>query len=201
MNTLNILDAFSGTGNWVYPWKKTVSFNVNIDSVDILNLPHINHCMDIRKFELKKEYHIVYASFPCTHFSKMRNCYAKSTENEMKEAIELSDYAFWLASKATLAYIIENPYTGDAIRIYPNYRKCDYSEYGFPMRKRTAIWSNLPLRLKIQKEFTYNRLPLYSMTDLQKSAVPLPLAEYIKRIIIRTYNKELQKFKINELQV
>ena len=200
MTKLRILDAFSGSGNWVKPWLKTVSFDIEIDSVDILNLPHVNHCMDIRDFKIIKEYHIVYASFPCQHFSKIRNCYAKSTEEEMKKAIELSDYAFYLASKAKLAYLLENPYTGDAIRLYPNYRKVDYSEYGFPMRKRTAIWTNLPLNLKLQKGIKYNRLPLSSMTTINKSAVPLPLAEYVKRIIIRTFNKELQEFKLPGLK-
>jgi len=133
-DTLNILDAFSGSGNWVKPWLKTVSFNVSIDSVDILDLPHINHKIDIRKFKPEKEYHIVYASPPCPMFSKIRNLFAKPTEDELKEAIELADIAFYYASKAKFCYVIENPYTGDMTRIYSGFYKCHYSEYGFPMK-------------------------------------------------------------------
>ncbi len=194
---LRILDAFSGSGNWVKPWWKSVSYNIEIDSIDIQKLPHINHCMDIRKFIFDKEYHIAYFSPPCTHFSKIRECNTKvkTSKEEMKEAIELVDLSFNLAKKAKLCYVIENPYTGLLPKLYSGSKRVDYSEYGYPMKKSTSIWSNLPLNLKIQKEIKYNRLPLSSMGKIERSMVPLELSEYVKRIIIRTYNKELQQFK------
>ena len=195
--TLNILDAFSGSGNWVYPWKKTVSFDIHIDSIDILNLPHITHCLDIRNFVPDKEYHIVYASFPCTHFSRLKATNKKkTTDKDWKEALDLANIAFELSKHAKLCYVIENPFSGYAPKIFPNYKIVDYSMYGFCMRKRTAIWSNLPLNLKTQKEVCYNKRPLSSLGVIERSAIPIPLSEYIKRIIIRTFNKELQDFKL-----
>jgi hypothetical protein len=201
MQYLKILDAFSGSGNWVKGWRDSVSFNTEIDSVDILQLPHINYCMDIRDFKITKEYEVVYASFPCTHFCRIKQINKKKTTKEEKDiAVQLADLSFNLAKKAKLAYIIENPATGEATKLYPEFQGIpfkivDYSEYGFGMRKRTAIWTNLPLNLKIQKEVKYNRISLHTMGKIERSIVPILLSNYIKRIIIRTYNKELQVFK------
>lgn len=203
--TLNILDMFSGSGNWVKDWRTSVSFNVHIDSVDncenFYPLPHINHIMDIRDFKpTVKEYHIVYASPPCNkYFSKIKGCNkkVKITEKDIEDSLELAELSFSYAKKAKFCFVIENPATGKMVKHYPEgYKVVDYSEYGFPMRKRTAIWSNLPLNLKIKKEISYNRLPLHYLGDLEKSAIPIELAKYIKRIIIRTFNTELQEFKV-----
>jgi len=209
IKTLNILDAFSGSGNWVFPWGKSVSYNIHIDSIDdcsgdyqLKKKEHINLKIDIRDFKPNKEYHIVYASFPCTHFSKLMITQRESTPEEMKEAVELADIAFKLASKAKWCYVIENPATGKAVKLYPlcpfdntPYKKVDYSEYDYPMKKHTAIWSNLPLILKQKSKLKYNDTNLCKLGKIGKSAIPIELAEYVKRIIVRTYNKELQEFK------
>jgi hypothetical protein len=196
---LEILDAFSGTANWVRPWWKSVSYNIHIDSVDIQKLPHINYNCDIRDFKVIKEYDIVYASFPCTRFSKLRNCNKRLISDiEFIKAIELGEIAFKLGKKAKLCYIIENPYNSlviDTFRKYGEPYKVDYSEYDFPMKKRTAIWSNLPLKMKLQKEIKYNNSSLSKLSKINRSAIPLKLSEYVKRVIIKTYNKELQEFK------
>jgi len=201
--TLNILDGYSGTGNWLFPWTKSVSYNVRIDSIDILKLPHVNYCMDIRKFIPEIEYHFVYMSPPCIHFSKIRCLNKKvnpTTENDLKESLEYANLAFNLGKKAKFCYVIENPLTGTMKKYFPNekYKEVHYSEYGFPMKKRTAIWSNIIDRFnfKTQKEIKYNRLPLHSMGKMQKSAIPIPLSEYVKRIMVREFNEELQEFKM-----
>lgn len=197
--TLNILDMFSGSGSWVNDWRTSVSFNVHIDSVDILKLPHINHVTDIRNFTPLREYHIVYASPPCNkYFSKIKKTNKKCpiTKEDIKESLELADLSFYYGKKAKFCYIIENPATGLMPKHYSGSKICDYSEYGFPMRKRTALWSNLPLRLKTKKEVSYNNTSLHSLSKLGKSEIPSELSKYVKRIIIRTFNNELQNFKV-----
>lgn len=197
MDTLNILDLFSGYGGWVKPWYKTVSYNISIDSVDIKKREHINYCMNVKEFESKKDYHLVYASPPCTYFSKMKNCQNRTTEHDIKDSILLADLSFYFANKAKYAYIIENPYTGLMPSIYSGFKKVDYSEYDYPMRKRTAIWSNLPLKLKTKKNISYNKYPLSYLSNEEKNKIPYKLASYVKWIFIRTYNKEIEKFRIS----
>jgi len=205
--TLNILDGYSGTGNFVYPWTKSVSYNIKIDSVDILKLSHVNYCMDMREFILQKnfdfnQYHIMYFSPPCIHFSKIRKCNKKvkpTDKEDLKNALELVDIAFELGKKAKFCYIIENPLTGLLPKIYTKgFKEVHYSEYGFPMKKRTAIWSNIidKFNFKVQKEVNYNRYSLHTMGKMERSAIPIGLSEYIKRIIIREFNEPLQEFKI-----
>lgn len=196
--TLNILDLFSGSARWVEPWKKSVSYNIIIDSLDILKLPHINLQIDIRDFKPTKEYHIVYASPECKNFSKLKNCCGGATKEEMQESIELAQLSFDFAKKAKICYVIENPYTGLMKEYFPSehYQIVDYSEYGFPMRKRTALWTNFKLNLKLQKEVKYNRLPLHYLSKMEKAKIPLELSTHIKNTMVKLFTKELQEFKI-----
>lgn len=192
MIKLQILDAFSGLGGWVKPWINNTTYNINIDSVDIINRPHINHHINILDFSINKEYDIVYASPPCNHLTKMN---FKSSKEDIKYALLLFNRAFELAKEAKLCYIIENPYTGLAPKIYPNYIIVDYSQYNFPMRKRTAIWSNLPLKLKLQDKYCYNKFPISYIKKEKRAEIPYKLSKHIKEVIIKRYNKELQKYK------
>lgn len=196
---LNILDLFSGSGGWINAWIKTQSFDISIDSIDIDNkFPHVNLCMDIRDFKPTKKYQIVYASPPCQKFSQMRRINKnKISKEELEESIELSNLAFQYAHKAELCYIIENPYTGT----FKNYHKdekyqiVDYSMYGYPMRKRTAIWSNITFNFKIQTAPQYNKYPLSYLSEIEKIRIPENLSRYVKWKIIKVFNKELQKYK------
>jgi hypothetical protein len=191
---LNILDLFSGSGSWIEGWRKSTTYNVCIDSVDIIKKPHINYCMDIRDFKPDKKYHIVYASPPCTHFSQMRKINKlKTTDEELKEALLFAEIAFNFAKNAKFCYVIENPYTGSLKNYYPDCQMVDYSCYDFPMRKRTAIWSNIDLKLKIKIELNYNRLPLQYIKENAK--IPKKLVDRIKWMIIKKFNKELKEFR------
>lgn len=195
MKTLNILDLFSGSGAWVKHWRNC-SYNVCIDSIDIIKKPHINYCMDVLDFISEKDYHIVYSSPPCNlYFSQLRQTNKKPiTKEDIELSLKYANLSFEYGKKALWGYVIENPYTGKMKNYFPNYQIVDYSEYSFSSRKRTAIWSNFKFNLKLKKEISYNRLPLSSLTH-SKSVIPDELAKYIKWAIIKRKIKELQEFK------
>jgi len=191
---INILDLFSGSGSWVKGWRESTTYKANIDSVDIIKQSHVNFCMDVRDFKSDKIYDIVYASFPCTHFSQMRNINKlKTTKEEFNTALELAKLSFEWGKKAKYAYIIENPYTGKAKNYFPNYQIVDYSLYDFPMRKRTAIWSNIDLKLKVKinGDVNYNKLPLQYIKN--NAVIPEKLSKHIKWMIIKYMIKERLK--------
>lgn len=195
-NHLKILDLFSGTGSWINGWSKSITYNTIIHSVDIVKKDHINYHMDIRDFKPTIDYDIIYASIPCTHFSQMRQINKnKTTEKQFKEALELAELTFNYAKTANLCYVIENLQTGKLKNYYSNWQTVDYSEYGYPLRKRTAIWSNIDLKLKVKKEISYNRLFLQSLKPDEKWKIPDKLSSHIKWMIIKTFNKELKRFK------
>lgn len=198
MQELNILDLFSGSGSWSKNWRNNTTYNIHIDSVDLENREHITHCMDVRDFEFEREYHFIYSSPPCNKFSRLNN-FHKPSKEELKEALDLAEVAFSISRKAKFAYIIENPATGLLPQIYPNYQVVDYSEYNYPLRKRTAIWSNVQFNFKTKTDISYNRLPLSYLSRDDKWKIPKQLTDYIKWVFIKRFNNELKNFR--KLQV
>jgi|GEM_PF-3367201 len=204
MTELNILDLFSGTGSWVKNWYDNRTYKTNIDSVDIVKRPHINYAMDVKTFYLEwqrnfkpKVYHIFYASPPCNHFSQFRKMNkVKVTKQDLEESLELVNITFKLAKKAKFCYVIENPATGSLPDYFPDekYQLVDYSEYDFPLRKRTAIWSNIDLKLKTKKDLSYNDLPISYLSQDEKWSIPKKLTDRIKWIILKTFKQQLKTF-------
>ena len=196
--SLNILDLYSGFGGWIEPWIKSNVYRVSIDAVDLIKRnPAVNHLIDAREFKTKKEYDIFYASPPCnTYFSRIRQINKKPiTKDDIKTAKELAELSFKYGEKAKLCYIIENPATGLMTELYDNYQIVDYSMYGFPMRKRTAIWSNIKFNFKLQDSIKYNDTQIGKLTVEQRNKIPWKLSRYVKWMICNTYYKQLQEFK------
>jgi len=155
---LKVLELFSGTGS---VGKCCNALGWESVSVDLL-LP-ADHKVDIMKFDYKqypKDYFdIVWASPPCTEYSKLQDAfinrmrkgkiYTKEIrEQEMKKSdtlvlksLEIIDYF-----KPKL-WFIENPQTGnlknrEIMKGIPFYDVdyCMYSDWGY--KKRTRIWTN-----------------------------------------------------------
>jgi site-specific DNA-cytosine methylase len=155
---INVLELFSGTKS---VGKVCDSLGWNSVSVDLI-LP-ADHQVDIMNFDYKqypKDYFdIVWASPPCTLYSKLQDSFIgrmrkgeiftkEIQEKEMNEAdklvlktleiIEYFDCEYWF---------MENPQTGklknrEVVKGLPFYDVdyCMYSDWGY--KKRTRIWTN-----------------------------------------------------------
>tara|TARA_R100001594_G_scaffold150666_1_gene213291 strand:- start:1045 stop:1638 length:594 start_codon:yes stop_codon:yes gene_type:complete len=141
---MNILELFCGTKS---VGKVCDEIGWTSISVDINKKSNPTHCCNILDFNYKqypKDYFdIIWASPPCTHYSKAKTRGVRDIEGSNKivlKTLEIIDYFkpyYWF---------IENPQTGllknqDFMLNIPYY-DCDYCMYGKPYRKRTRIWTN-----------------------------------------------------------
>jgi site-specific DNA-cytosine methylase len=154
---VNVLELFSGTGSVS---KECKSRGYHVTTLDIL--PHNDsdkhYQCDIMTWDYKiynpGHFDLIWASPPCTEYSSIRAISKKprnlvQADNFVQRTI---DIILWLKPKY---YIIENPQTGILkSRLMMNdlhYDDVDYCHYGFPYRKRTRLWNNIELNLKMCK--------------------------------------------------
>ena len=155
---MNVLELFSGTGS---VGKVCDKLGWNAISVD-LELPATHEC-DIMDFDYKqypKDYFsIVWASPPCTNYSKLQDgwlgrmrkgeIYTKEIqEREMDnddrlvlKALEIIEYfkpELWCMENPATSRMKERPFMKDLPDYVVDY--CMYSNWGY--RKRTRIWTN-----------------------------------------------------------
>jgi hypothetical protein len=165
--TLYMLELFSGTGS-VGDAARARYGNMQHYSADInpkynpttaIDMLHWNYKADLDAFlekRTKGDYVIVWMSPPCTQYSIARSRAKTPRDLEgadalVKRALEIKDYV------KPNAWFLENPH-GDArsaLRLRPimesleQYRhECTYCHYGKRFRKRTDIWTNVPITLK-----------------------------------------------------
>ena len=139
---MKVLELFSGTGS---VGKCCKELGWDVVSVDMI-LP-ADHQVDIMHFDYKQydkdEFDIVWASPPCTEYSKAKSRGTRKIDEANKivlktiEIINYFDCEYWF---------IENPQTGllknqSFMKDLP-FVDCDYCMYGKPYRKRTRIWTN-----------------------------------------------------------
>ena len=144
---VNVLECFSGT--------KSVGKCCDAlgwDSVSVDMFMKSDHQVDIMDFDYKqypKDYFdIVWASPPCTEYSKAKTRGIRKIDEANKlvkktlEIINYFDCTYWF---------IENPQTGklkdQAFMKDLQYCDVDYCMYGKPYRKRTRIWTNKKINL------------------------------------------------------
>ncbi len=158
---MKILDLYSGT----HSVKRCVDeFPAFKDwEVVSLDLADSDINIDIMEWDYKElpagEFDIIWASSPCTHFSRLKRCNigrqckngkvftAESIEDDIQKiglpmlnrTFEIIDYF------QPKHWFLENPHTArtkDYIHDKPFF-VVDYCMYGMPYRKRTNIWTNL----------------------------------------------------------
>jgi len=155
---MNVLELFSGTGS---VGKVCKMLDWNSVSVDMI-LPATHQC-DIMNFDYKqypKDYFdIIWASPPCTNYSKLQDgwlgrmrkgeIYTKEIqEKEMNEddrlvlkALEIIEYfnpEFWFIENPATSKMKDRSFMKDLPFYLVDY--CMYSDWGY--RKRTRIWTN-----------------------------------------------------------
>ena len=158
---MKLLDLFTGTGS-IAKVARELGFEVTTLDIDPRCNPDI--CADVITFDYKCHFEpgsfdVIWSSPPCQTFSCARKCnIGRKVNGELLTAERLNqdmenvgvpilrktqEIIEFLQPKV---WFIENPYTGK-MKEYISEKAYiyDYCMFGFPYRKRTAIWSNVPL--------------------------------------------------------
>jgi len=155
---MNVLELFSGTGS---VGKVCEMLDWNVVSVDMI-LPATHKC-DIMDFDYKQyprdHFDIIWASPPCTNYSKLQDCWigrmrkgqiytkevqAQEMNNDDKlvlKALEIIEYFnphWWFIENPAGSRMKERPFMKNIHNYVVDY--CMYSDWGY--RKRTRIWTN-----------------------------------------------------------
>lgn len=155
---MNVLELFSGTGS---VGKVCEMLDWNVVSVDMI-LPATHKC-DIMDFDYKQyprdHFDIIWASPPCTNYSKLQDCWigrmrkgqiytkevqAQEMNNDDKlvlKALEIIEYFnphWWFIENPAGSRMKERPFMKNLHNYVVDY--CMYSDWGY--RKRTRIWTN-----------------------------------------------------------
>lgn len=150
---MRILELFSGTKSFskIAEARGHKVFTVDIDSQFNPDL-----CIDIRDLnamtirELFGEPDVIWASPPCTEYSKAKSQGIRDIEGANKIVLKTLQLIKDLYPKF---WILENPQTGLLKNQYfmkhIEFTDCSYCKYGMPYRKQTRFWNNIKLKLKI----------------------------------------------------
>jgi len=147
------LELFAGTQSFSKGIKRRSADNEDI-TVDILDKFNPTHKADILSWDYKQYptgyFDVVWCSPPCTEYSKAKSRGVRDLDGAdqlVRKCFEIIDYF------APRVWIVENVGTGLLVRRMETIRAglssyfVDYCVYGKPYRKRTILWSNMPLHL------------------------------------------------------
>ena len=141
---MRVLELFSGTKSVgkccdILGWE-----SISVDIERKFNPTHLSNIINFDYKQYEKDYFdIVWASPPCTQYSKAKSRGVRDIDGANKiveKTIEIINYfncQYWF---------IENPQTGllknQSFMKDFDYVDCDYCMYGKPYRKRTRFWTN-----------------------------------------------------------
>ena len=142
-----LLELFCGTKS---VGKVAKERNWEVVSVDVLKKFDPTFCTDILTWNYKQfpkgHFDFVWASPPCTEFSPAKTVGVRDIEGAtklVKKALEIIAYF------KPKYFCIENPLGllrhQECMKEYESFRKTiSYCKYGFPYRKNTDLWTNIP---------------------------------------------------------
>tara|TARA_R110001632_G_C11190981_1_gene402086 strand:+ start:89 stop:730 length:642 start_codon:yes stop_codon:yes gene_type:complete len=204
---MKVLELFSGTGS---VGKCCKELGWDVVSVDMI-LPADHKC-DIMDFDYKQydkdSFDIVWASPPCTNYSKLQDAWLGRTrkgeiytreiqEKEMNQDDKLVLKTFEIIKYFNPEYyFMENPATSRMkdrpfMKDHPNYvvDYCMYSDWGY--RKRTRIWTNKKdWNAKLCNKQCGNMVGNLHKTNLGNT-------ERMKKVNGKIYN-QLERYRIPE---
>ena len=137
-----LLELYSGTGS---VGRAFAALGWDVVSVDLDPRANPTYCCDIAEWDYTcvGEVDVIWASLPCTNYSIARTRAASSdletSDNLVRKTLEIA------AALGNPPLFLENPHSGQLKNrgiIELPMQVVDYCVYGFPYRKRTAVWSN-----------------------------------------------------------
>ena len=146
---MNVLELFSGTGSIGKCCKELGWVSVSVDM--IMEAEHKCDIMDFDYKQYDKDYFdIVWASPPCTEYSKAKSRGIRDIEGANKIVLKTIEIINYFNCKY---WFIENPQTGklkdQSFMKDFKFVDGDYCMYGTPYRKRTRFWTNKDCQLKL----------------------------------------------------
>ena len=139
-----LLELFSGTGSIGRAFRAHGWEVVSVD-IDAVAMPTLSiNVMDLQPNDLPPRVDCIWASPPCTHYSRART--KAKTPRDLDGADALVQKALDIIELYDVPWFMENPHSGmlksrEVVEYLP-YKVVDYCKYGKPYRKRTAIWTN-----------------------------------------------------------
>ena len=141
-----LLELFSGTGSVGRSFRARGwdVFSVDIDATT--NPTLVANVLDLHLHRLPTQVDCIWASPPCTHYSRARTKAKTPRDLEGSDAIVQKVLDIILDYPGATCWFMENPHSGllkgrEVVAGLPM-RVVDYCKYGKPYRKRTAIWTN-----------------------------------------------------------
>ena len=140
-----LLELFSGTGSVGRSFRARgwEVFSVDIDANAKPTL--VANVLDLQWDALPPDVDCIWASPPCTHYSRARTKAKTPRDLEGSDAI-VQKVLDIVDRYAAPSWFMENPESGllkgRAVVAGLPFRVVDYCKYGKPYRKRTAIWTN-----------------------------------------------------------
>lgn len=145
----------SGTGHDARSFRRMFP-GVRVDTLDSSPETNATIVADVREWDYRAvptgTYQIVYASPPCTPFSRA-NANATAEDEETGVGVALKCFEICVAL-ASLAWILENPTnrleTHPAVAAYRVFKRTTtYCHWGTLFKKPTNVWTNAPLELPL----------------------------------------------------
>jgi site-specific DNA-cytosine methylase len=145
---INCLELFSGTGSF---GKVAKELDYNVLSLDLILKADIQEDImtwDYKKYD-KNSFDIIWASCPCTEYSKAKTRGIRDINGANKIALktlEIINYfnpSIWYIENPQTSLLKQQPFMKQ-LEIDYYYFDADYCMYGKPYRKRTRFWTNKP---------------------------------------------------------
>lgn len=138
------LDLFSGTGSF---GNHALIRGYDVVSVDWM-FPSTHRC-DILRWDYKryppKTFDVIWASPPCTEFSRAKTTGTRNLKYAMKIVNRTLKIIKYFKPKW---YVIENPVGllrhSDVMKNRKDLKTVSYCKYGFKYKKDTDLWTNVP---------------------------------------------------------